>query len=908
MLRGGTVDQYVIFLLLGLANGAVFAALALSLVVTYRSSGVVNFATGAVALVTAYTYAFLRQGKLLLLLPGLPQSVNVGVLGFWPAALLALGITAVLGLALYLLVFRPLRTAPAVARAVASIGVMVILTSVMTQRVGVNPVNVGPILPTRIWTVGGVRLSSDRVWFAVVVLAFAGALAAAYRFTSFGLRTRAAAENERGAYLSGIHPDRLAAVNWMISALVAGISGILIAPIVPLAPLSYTLFIVPALAAAILGGFQRLVPAVCAGLAIGMLQSEVTYLQSRHSWLPSSGLPELVPLALILAVLVVRARPLPTRGALVQRSLGRAPRPRRITLNAVVWAVVGAGALAALHGVWRDALVTSLIFSVISLSLVVVTGYAGQISLAQLTLAGVAGFLLGPLTTSWHVPFPIAPLVAALAAAALGVIVGLPALRVRGLPLAVVTLSLAVAVEALWFHNTDLVPANGKDIAGPTFLGLDLRAHVGTDFPRLSFCLIVLATLIAVAVGVAKLRTSALGSEMLAVRANERSAAGSGINVVRVKILAFGVSSFIAGLGGALLAYKQSNVTFDSFTVFVGIALFAVTYLAGITSVSGGILAGLLVGNGLIDAAIQRWLSLGDWYTTLTSALLVLAVIRNPEGIVGPVHALLDRWAPGPASFRTTGARLRVVGREARATGSPALSARNVGVRYGGVVAVDNVSFDVRPGTIVGIIGPNGAGKTTLLDAITGFAPSMGSVALGGKVLDGRPPYERVRSGLARTFQHIELYDDLSVFENIVVGRARRGGLELAQLLDVVDLADDAQRPAGELSQGRRQLVSIARALASNPDVLLLDEPAAGLDSAESAWLGKRLRSIRDAGTTIVLVDHDMQLVLSLCDEVHVLVFGKLVASGPPHVISADADVASAYLGETHAAQPTGAA
>ena len=902
------MDQYVIFLLLGLANGAVFAALALSLVVTYRSSGVVNFATGAVALVTAYTYAFLRQGKLLLLLPGLPQSVNVGVLGFWPAATLALGIAAVLGLALYVLVFRPLRTAPAVARAVASIGVMVILTGVMTQRVGVNPVTVGPILPTKIWTVGGVRLSSDRVWFAVVVLAFAGALAAAYRFTPFGLRTRAAAENERGAYLSGIHPDRVAAVNWMISAVVAGVSGILIAPIVPLAPLSYTLFIVPALAAAILGGFQRLVPAVCAGLAIGMLQSEVTYLQSRHSWLPSSGLPELVPLALILAVLVVRARPLPARGALIQRSLGRAPRPRRITLSAAVWAVAGAGALAALHGTWRDALVTSLIFSVISLSLVVVTGYAGQISLAQLTLAGVAGFLLGPLTTSWHVPFPIAPLVAALAAAAIGVIVGLPALRVRGLPLAVVTLSLAVAVEALWFHNTDLVPANGKDIAGPTFLGVDLRAHLGTDFPRLSFCLIVLATLVAVAVGVAKLRTSALGSEMLAVRANERSAAGSGVNVVRVKILAFGISSFIAGLGGALLAYKQSNVTFDSFTVFVGIALFAVTYLAGITSVSGGILAGLLVGNGLIDAAIQRWLSLGNWYTTLTSTLLVLTVIRSPEGIVGPLHALLDRRAPSRSSLRATGARLRVVGRDGGASGSPALSVRNVCVHYGGVTAVDNVSFDVRPGTIVGVIGPNGAGKTTLLDAITGFAPATGSVALSGNALDDRPPYERVRSGLARTFQHIELYDDLSVFENIVVGRARRGGPDLAQLLDVVDLADAAHRPAGELSQGRRQLVSIARALASNPDVLLLDEPAAGLDSAESAWLGRRLRSIRDTGTTIVLVDHDMHLVLSLCDEVHVLVFGKLVASGPPHVISADADVAAAYLGETHAAQPTGAA
>jgi ABC-type branched-subunit amino acid transport system ATPase component/branched-subunit amino acid ABC-type transport system permease component len=902
------VDQHVIFLLLGLANGAVFAALALSLVVTYRSSGVVNFATGAIALVTAYTYAFLREGKLLLLLPGLPQTINVGVMGFWPATALALGITAVLGLLLYLLVFRPLRTAPAVARAVASIGVMLVLTSVMTQRVGVNPVTVGPILPTRIWTIGGIRLSSDRVWFAIVVLAFAAALAAAYRFTPFGLRTRAAAENERGAYLSGIHPDRLAALNWMISAVVAGVSGILIAPILPLSPLSYTLFIVPALAAAIVGGFQRLVPAVCAGLAIGMLQSEVTYLQSQHSWLPSSGLPELVPLALILGVLVVRARPLPARGALIQRSLGRAPRPRRITLTTVAWAMAGAGALVALHGSWREALLISLIFGVISLSQVVVTGYAGQISLAQLTLAGVAGFLLGPLTTTWQVPFPIAPLLAALAATAVGVIVGLPALRVRGLPLAVVTLSLAVAVEALWFNNTDLVPSSGKNIAGPTFLGIDMRARVGTDFPRLSFCLVVLATLVVVAFGVAKLRTSALGSEMLAVRANERSAAGAGVNVVRVKILAFGIGAFIAGLGGSLLAYEQSNVTSASFDVFVGIALFAVTYVAGVTSVSGGVLAGLLVSEGLVYVAMQRWLSVGDWYTTLTGALLVLAVIRNPEGIVGPIHAFLDRRAPSRSSGRPAPVRVSAIEGATTAKYSPALSVRNLSVRYAGVVAVDDVTFDVPPGTVVGIIGPNGAGKTTLLDALTGFVPATGTVALGGQALEGRPPHQRVRLGLGRTFQHIELYDDLSVLENVVVGRAGRSGAQMAQVLDAVDLADVAHRPAGELSQGRRQLVSIARALASSPEVLLLDEPAAGLDSAESVWLGNRLRDICDAGTTIVLVDHDMRLVLSLCNEIHVLDYGRIVASGPPQSITADADVVAAYLGQTYAAQPTGAA
>ena len=257
------MDQHLIFLLLGLANGAVFASLAMALVVTYRSSGVLNFATGTIALYGAYTYAFLRQGQLLVLIPGLPEKVDLGSdLSFWPATLLTLLITALLGLLLYVIVFRPLRAAPAVAKAVASIGVMVVMTGLMSQRLGTAPVSVDAILPTNVWTLGSIRISSDRVWFAAAVLGIAIAITVAFRFTRFGLHTRAAAETEKGALVSGIAPDRVAALNWMISAAVAAIAGILIAPIVPLVPISYTLFIVPALAAAVLGRFQYVIPAV----------------------------------------------------------------------------------------------------------------------------------------------------------------------------------------------------------------------------------------------------------------------------------------------------------------------------------------------------------------------------------------------------------------------------------------------------------------------------------------------------------------------------------------------------------------------------------------------------------------------------------------------------------------------
>jgi len=909
------MTQHLVFLLLGLANGAVFASLALALVVTYRSSGVINFATGGIALVTAYTYAFLREGRLLILIPGLHPTVKIsGPIAMAPAMAASLVVAAVLGLLLYGLVFRPLRAAPPVARAVASLGVMVVLTGDILQRVGSNPVNVTGIFPTHRYKIGSVQVSGDRVWFALTVVVVALALAAAYRFTRFGLHTRAAAETEKGAYVSGISPDRVALFNWMISAAVAGLAGILIAPIVPLVPAAYTLFIVPALAAAIAGRFQGIAIAVGVGLAIGMLQSEAAFLQSRYTWLPSSGLPEMIPLALILVVLIWRTQPLPGRGELIRHSLGRAPRPHRLVVPTAAAAAVAAVALVSLHGTWRSALLTSLIFGIISLSLVVVTGFAGQVSLAQLVLAGVAAFLLSPLTVSWGVPFPIAPLLAALGATVVGVVVGLPAARIRGLPLAVVTLALAVALEAYWFRNTDFVSSSGKEIRGPTLFGINLRVGSGAAFPRLPFCFLVLVTLVAVALVVARIRTSRIGSAMLAVRANERSAAAAGINVVRTKLVAFAIAAFIAGIGGSLLAYKQTNVTFDSFDAILGLSVFASAYLAGITSVSGGLLAGVLGFGGLMYHFTDKELHLGDWYTVVTGVLLVFTVVQNPEGIVGPLHTnLANRRERRRSAGATAPPVLSLVDRPAAAAvadGAPGsaevvLSLHAITVRYGGVVAVNDVSFDVHRGQIVGLIGPNGAGKTTLIDAVCGFARAEGDVALSGRSLAGLKPFERARAGLARTFQAIELWDDLSVLENVVAGATaasdRSGTDDVGRALALLGLDDVRDRPASELSQGQRQLVSIARALVGRPSVLLLDEPAGGLDSSESRWLGERLRRVRDSGVTILIVDHDMHLVLNLCDEIEVLNFGRLIAAGAPQTIRADRAVADAYLGATHA-------
>jgi ABC-type branched-subunit amino acid transport system ATPase component/ABC-type branched-subunit amino acid transport system permease subunit len=913
------------FLLLGLASGSVFASLALALVVTYRSSGVINFAVGSFALVAADIYGYLRQGQLLVLIPGLPATVGLGSpLGFWPALLIAVCCTALLGLVIYLLVFRPLRAAPPVTRAVAALAIDALIEALIATRIGTNALFVGPIFPSETFHIGSASVPADRLWVTSTIVLLALVIGAAYRYTRFGVMTRAVAESEEGAVVSGIKPERVAAVNWMISAAVAGLAGILVAPVVTVVPDGYSLFIIPALAAAIIGRFQSMPVAVAAGLVIGMLQSVALLLQNTYSWLPQSGLAELIPLVLLLVVLLLRSRPLPGRGMLIRQTLGRAPRPRQLAPTAIVATAAAAVALAALQGSWRAALVSSLITGMVALSWVVVTGYAGQISLAQLGLAGAAAYLLTFFQDSWGVPFPFSVLLAALGASVVAVVIGLPALRLRGLTVAVVTLAAAYALETLWFDNNAFNGGfKGAIATGPELFGLNLGIGAGSAFPRLSFCFLVLAVLLVIGVCVARLRTSRLGTAMLAVRANERATAAAGINVVRVKLTAFAIGGFIAGVGGAFMAYDQGTLSSDSFTTVAGLALFTTVYLLGITSIAGGLASGFLAGGGLLYVVVQRWLSLNTWYEVILALLLVITLIFNPEGASRGWHLMADRihrrreairQKPAPAAAADTPAPApaaepgqasqRPAAAPRGAQAADLLSARQVRVSYGGVVAVADVSITLAEGSIAGVIGPNGAGKTTFIDALSGFATYTGHVDLAGARLDGLPPHQRIRAGIGRTLQDVELYDDLTVEENVQAGlRLSRSHPPdpLGETFALLGLATLRHAMAGELSQGQRQLVSIARALAGRPRVLLLDEPAAGLDTRETAWLADRLRDVRDTGMAILLVDHDMSLVLSLCDHIYVLDFGQLIASGPPAAIRTDPRVAAAYLGTGHA-------
>jgi branched-chain amino acid transport system permease protein len=610
-----------VFLLLGLGAGAVYAGLGLGLVLVHRVSGVVHVAHGAVAAYVAYVFVELRTVGDLVLPVG---RVHLGDdVPFVVAFGVSLGVAAAIGLVAYLAVFRPLRSAPALAGLVASVGLMATLQALVVLRFrGGRPVPA--ILPAGPVQVFGAEVPRDRLLLAAIVVAAGVVLWAVYRFTRFGLASRAASDDVTGVALLGLPPDVLAAANWVVASVLAGAAGILVAPVTGLDPVTTTLLVVPALAAALAGRLLSFGATVAAGLALGMAQSLLLLAQDNWSWIPRSGVREAVPLIVIVVALAVGAGGRLARGdgAGRGRRLPLAPRPRRVALWAGAGTVAGAAAVLGFTGQDRMAVVTSLIGMLVCLSIVVLTGWSGQISLAQMAFAGVAGFSLSRLAVEVGVPFPLAPLLAATLAAGAGLLVGLPALRARGVSLAVVTLAGAVVVEEAIFKRPTLTGGFG---------GSRVPAPAGLDPAGAAFGLLVLAVVVVTAVGLARLRTAGAGRRLLAVRANERAAAAVGVDVAATRLGAFALSAFLAGVAGALLGYQQGQLSFGSFGVFVSLAYLAVAYLGGVAGIAGAVVGGLLVPSGLAFTLLD----LGRYQLLASGLGLMVVTVLAPGGVTG---------------------------------------------------------------------------------------------------------------------------------------------------------------------------------------------------------------------------------------------------------------------------------
>jgi branched-chain amino acid transport system permease protein len=410
------------------------------------------------------------------------------------------------------------------------------------------------------------------------------------------------------------------------------------------------LFVVPALAAALFAGFTSLWIACLAGFGVGIGQSLMSYV-STLSWFPTDkgnplpGVQALLTFVLLVLALSLRGASLPSRGELVEKRLPEAPRPQRLARPAVVLALIGVALLVVLPFGYRQALMLSMVGMVVCLSLVVITGFVGQMSLLQVTLAGVSGFVVSHMFVRAGIGFPWGPLAGSLAGVVVGLIVGVSALRVRGASLAVVTLAGVIAIEQFGFASSKWgAGTTGSPVGQPRLFGIGIGANAsfrGLDgklpSPVLGF--VYLAAVIALCLLVSNLRRAVIGQQMLAVRANERAAAAAGINVARVKITAYAISSFIAGTAGWMYAYNFGSVSAARFGILIALGFVAFAYIGGITMVSGAVIGGLVATEGLVPHFFQSILGIsGNWTLLVGGLLLIVTLIQNPEGVAGTTY------------------------------------------------------------------------------------------------------------------------------------------------------------------------------------------------------------------------------------------------------------------------------
>lgn len=558
--------------------------------------------------------------------------------------------------------------------------------------------------------------------------------------------------------------------------------------------------------------------------------------------------------------------------------------------------------------------------AMLAMSLDLFFGYLGQMSLAHASFYGIGAYTAALLTAHGIASFWVATPIAMLVCAAIGAVIGVPTLRLTGFYLAMATLGLAVITNTLMVQSVWLTggPNGLLGISPPTLFGGGLtgpKAGLAGNY----YYLILVAALATYWL-LRRLTTGRLGRTITSIRESPLGAAAVGIDVRRVQVAVFALSCALAGLAGSLYAHLILYISPDSFTF-----AYSLVVLLGVVFGGIGTLWGPILGATLLTILQEAMRGFGSYQMILYALGIFVVIMAMPGGIAGAMQRLWRRPSSQAVVVQRTGAAARVEQAPqpmVHASGgktSALLTMRGVSKRFGGVQALDSVSMDVRDGEIKGLIGPNGSGKTTLFNCINGFEHmDAGEVVLDGIPMQGRPVHTIVRSGLGRTFQVAQLFGRLSVIDNVLLGGQHRYpanpassilGLGSARAADAINeerawellheagLAHLASEPAGTLPYGSQRMLEIARALALSPRMLLLDEPAAGLNTGEARSLAGYLRLIRDRGITLLLVEHNMPFLMGLADSVAVLNLGRKIADGPPALVSASAEVITAYLG-----------
>jgi ABC-type branched-subunit amino acid transport system ATPase component/ABC-type branched-subunit amino acid transport system permease subunit len=713
-----------------------------------------------------------------------------------------------------------------------------------------------------------------------------------------------------------------------------------------------TLFIVEAFAAAIIGRLRSLPLTMIGGLIVGLaLSLNANFLTLTPRW--STAAPAIPFIVLFLALLFA------PQARIEGRRMLNVVTPRVLRLrSALIGFLLLFVAVLLLAGVGIDRIdlrrLTLAVLTMLGmLSLVPLIGWSGQISLAHITFVGVGAWANLEFTKDsatsvfglglYHAGSPWGLVVAAIVAVPFGLLMALPALRLKGLYLALASMAFALMAKPLFFDQPEVFGASGRQVAPIKAFGFSfdqpfdvLGIHFGQDA---AFLLLAAALLGAVGMAVVALRRGPFGRRLIAMRDSPAASATLGVNLFVTKLAVFALSAAIAGFAGALLAIHLGSAGTRDFELLSvnGLPWLLLVVLGGVSVVSGAVLGGFLY-QFIFFIADKVTLVIPlvkiDLFTInerIGPGLLGIGIGRQPEGIVPEVgHDIRERRAkadatgeppnrsgnetpslddapltrePVPTASRTNGEAQELRG---------SLEVRDVAVRFGGVQALTDVTLDVQGGQVTGLIGPNGAGKTTLFNVITGLQPAdTGSVLIGDHDITLEKPHRRARLGISRTFQRLETFGTMSVRDNVLVAaetrrRWSRDGSDSAQVadraIDRVGLRHVVSERVDRLPTGTARLVEVARSLASQPKVLLLDEPSAGLNESETIALGSLLRSLAAEGLAVLLVEHDMSFVMGTCDRIHVLDFGRTIAAGSPVEIQADPTVRAAYLGSATAA------
>jgi ABC-type branched-subunit amino acid transport system ATPase component/ABC-type branched-subunit amino acid transport system permease subunit len=899
---------------LGLLNGLTIGLLAVGLVLVFKSNRFLNLAHA-------------QMGALPALL--LAKFVIDYGWSFWPAAALAVVLGVGTGLAIDKALVQPLRrrTQSPLRLLLLSIGVSQLLLA-LTFIPDLNPDTAKSTIYPQPFdadvSIGGVRLTGMNILTAIVVPALVVALALFLRYSLYGKQIRATANNPDAARLCGISVSRVSSITWALAGAFAAVSAVLQAPYQASfnAPSLGPNLLMLTLGAAAFGAFISVPGALVGGVVLGL----VGQLVSAETSNATTSL--LWVFGVILVTVAVRGRAIAEvfelSGAAVEElsvtKVAASLRGKAVVRYQPLWlaafALVALAAWPKLPGFDTPAdqflLSLVLIYALLGVSLTMLLGWGGQVSLGNFALVGLGAYLAARWAGDWTL-LALLLVVGAIGAGVM-VVVGLPALRIRGLTLAVTTLGLAVISHDWLYHQSWITTHPFSTVLG----GPDLGAGFGTIDTQLGVYYVALVVLAVAVLMATALRRSSPGRIFLAVRDNERASAAFGVSPPTVKLALLAVSGSIAATGGVLWAFSWKALSVTQFTPEFSIAILAIPVIGGLGSISGAVVAALLlygttffIGPHVAGVFGELGQNLG-FSLFIAGAGVVLTVMQFPNGIAGEAQRRWQRYLDRQAN--------RMEQAAADSDYTLPLAVQDVRVRFGGVVALDGLDIEVRAREIVGLIGTNGAGKTTLMNVISGvIAPDRGSVKLfGNEVIDLAPDF-RAAFGLSRSFQDATLFAGLTVRETIQIALAQRHKVGVLSAMvaapwvrgternlrraadDIIvrfGLTDWADARTSALSTGTRRICDLATQVAAAPKLILLDEPTAGVAQREAEAFGPLLRQIRDElDCAVLIVEHDMPLLMGLCDRIYALELGRVIAEGTPAEIRNDPRVVASYLG-----------